>query len=156
MNRRLIALALAATVTFGLTACTGGGSESPESTGSSRGTESSNSGGAPESQTVEEACASINGTIQSVSADFEGVTAENPEDAAAAFQAAADALGDATSEIGNAEVAALLPDIQAVFEAAGEAMTALSEGDATKVTELQNLGTDLQESFTAFQELCLE
>ena len=36
------------------------------------------------------------------------------------------------SEIGNAEVAALLPDIQAVFEAAGEAMTALSEGDAAR------------------------
>ena len=101
-------------------------------------------------------CASVNDTIQSVSDNFEGVTAEQPEDAAAAFQAAADALGDASAEVGNAEVAALLPDIQAVFEAAGEAMTALSEGDATKVAELQNLGTDLQESFTTFQELCLE
>ncbi|MDO8381749.1 MAG: hypothetical protein Q7T17_02015 [Microbacterium sp.] len=150
MNRRLIALALAATATFGLTACTGAGPESPE------GTESSNPASAPESQTVEEACASVNDTIQSVSDDFEGVTAEQPEDAAAAFQAAADALGDASAEVGNAEVAALLPDIQAVFEAAGEAMTALAEGDATKVAELQNLGTDLQESFTAFQELCLE
>lgn len=153
MNRRLIALALVATTTFGLTACTGSGSESPEGTESS---ESSNGAAAPESQTVEEACASVNDTIQSVSDDFEGVTAEQPEDAAAAFQAAADALGDATAEVGNAEVAALLPDIQAVFEAAGEAMTALAEGDATKVAELQNLGTDLQESFTAFQELCLE
>lgn len=155
MNRRLIALALAATATFGLTACTGGGSDSSDGAESSN-SEASTGASAPESQTVEEACASVNDTIQSVSDDFEGVTAEQPEDAAAAFQAAADALGDATAEVGNAEVAALLPDIQAVFEAAGEAMTALSEGDATKVAELQNLGTDLQESFTAFQELCLE
>lgn len=150
MNRRLIALALAATATFGLAACTGGGTDASE------GAESSNAASAPETQTVEEACAAVNDTIQSVSADFQGVTAEQPEDAAAAFQAAADALGDATAEVGNAEVAALLPDMQAVFEAAGEAMSALAEGDATKVAELQNLGTDLQESFTAFQELCLE
>jgi hypothetical protein len=154
MNRRLIAVALAATAMFGLTACTGGGTGPTDGNPSS--SESASGGTASSSQTVEEACASVNDTIQSVSDDFAGVTAENPADAAAAFQAAADAIGKASAQVGNAEVAALLPDIQAVFETAGEAMAALAEGDASKVAELQNLGTDLQDSFTSFQELCLQ
>ena len=154
MNRRLIAVAFAATAMFGLTACTGGGAEPADDTPSSSG--SASGGTASASQTVEEACDSVNDTIQNVSDDFAGVTAENPADAAAAFQAAADAIGEASTQVGNAEVAALLPDIQAVFETAGEAMTALAQGDASKVAELQNLGTELRDSFTTFQELCLQ
>ena len=154
MNRRLITLALAATALLGLTACTGGGGEAPDGVPSS--SESASGGGASAAQTVEEACASVNDTIQSVSDDFAGVTAENPADAAAAFQAAADALGEASTQVENAEVAALLPDIQTVFETAGEAMAALAQGDASKVAELQKLGTELQDSFTSFQELCLQ
>ncbi len=154
MNRRLITLALAATALFGLTACTANGGGTPDGDPSS--SESTSGGTASSSQTVEEACAAVNDTIQSVSDDFAGVTAENPADAAAAFQAAADAIGEASAQVGNAEVAALLPDIQAVFETAGEAMAALAQGDASKVAELQNLGTELQGSFTSFQELCLQ
>ena len=34
-------------------------------------------------------------------------------------------------------------------------MGALAEGDASKMTEMQTLATDLQASITSFQELCL-
>ena len=150
MNRRLIALTLAATAMFGLTACTGGGSETPDSAASSGGA------AAPDSQSVEDACAAVNDTIQSVSDDFANVTAENPAEAATAFQSAADAIDEASAQVGNAEVAALLPDLKTAFEKTGEAMAALAEGDTSKVAEMQTLATDLQGSITSFQELCLQ
>jgi hypothetical protein len=140
MNRRLIALALAATAAFTLTACTGGGS-----------------GGEPASdtQTVEEACAAVNETIEGVAQDFAGLSAQDPAATASAFQAAAGAVSEASANVDNAEVAALLPDIETAFEKTGEAMASVAEGDTSKVAELQTLTTDLQDSVTAFQELCL-
>lgn len=149
MNRRLITLALAATAVFGLSACTGGGDAAPSDDASSGGSASS-------SQTVEEACAAVNDTIQSVSDDFANVSAENPEEAATAFQAAAEAIGQASSQVGNAEVSALLPDLEVAFQKTGEAMEALAAGDASKLAEMQTLAADLQGSITSFQELCLQ
>lgn len=153
MNRRLIAVALAATAMFGLTACTGGGSEKPD--GGASTSESSAPAAAPDSQSVEDACAAVNATIQGVSDDFANASAENPAETAAAFQSAADAIGEASAQVGNPEVAALLPDLQTAFEKTGEAMGALAEGDTSKMAEMQTLATDLQASITSFQELCL-
>jgi hypothetical protein len=153
MNRRLIALTLAATAMFGLTACSGGGSEKPAAEASA--SESMSASAAPESQSVEDACAAVNATIQGVSEDFANVSAEDPASAAAAFKAAADALGQAGDQVGNAEVAAVLPDLKTAFETTGAAFDALAQGDTSKITEIQALSTDLQASITSFQELCL-
>lgn len=152
MNRRLITLALAATAMLGLSACTGGGA-TPSDDASSNG---SSGGSASSSQSVEEACAAVNDTIQSVSDDFANISAENPAEAATAFRAAADAISEASAQVGNAEVSALLPDLQVAFEKTGEAMGALAEGDASKLAEMQTLAADLQGSITSFQELCLQ
>jgi hypothetical protein len=135
MNRRLTALSLSAIAMLGLTACSGGGGA--------------------ESQTVDEACAAVSDTINTAFTDFTGVSAAEPEEAADAFQSAADAVGDAGDDVTNAEVAELLPDIEAVFSTAAEAMTAVAEGDQARAAELQDVATDMQASLTRFQELCL-
>ena len=147
MHRRLATIALIGAALFGLTACTDGGA--PEGSSPTAGTDRG-----PDTQSVAEACAAVQGTIEDAASQFDEVSAEDPAAAVEAFQAAASAIGDAAGTVGNAEVAAVLPDVEQAFSAIAEAMEALSQGDIGKMAELENIGTDIQESLTAFQELC--
>jgi hypothetical protein len=150
MHRRLATIALVGAALFGLTACTGGGSTDA----SSRSQVDAGADRGPDTQSVAEACAAVQGTIEDAAAQFDNVAVDDPAAAVEAFRSAAAAIGDAAGTVGNAEVAAVLPDVEQAFSAVADAMKAVSQGDLGKMAELENISTDIQESLTAFQELC--
>lgn len=151
-SRRLAAVVIAAAALAGLTACTGSPTGSNSSAPSS--STSAEGGSGDGAQSTEEACQLVQDTITDATSEFEQATGEDPEAAAEAFQAAAQSIADASSQITNEEVAALLPDLQQLFESVAEVLPAIIEGDTSKLTEFEEIGTDLQASMQQFQELC--
>ncbi len=71
-----------------------------------------------------------------------------------ALSGVADRLGAAAGAVGNADVAALLPELQQGFAAASETLTAIAGGDLSQLPKLQQITTDIQDGFTRFAELC--
>ena len=153
LHRRLAAVAIAATAIFGLSACTGAPVVS-NGTPSSESSAPAEDNGGGEGQTVAEACALISDTMTQATEEFENLSAEDPAAAVAAMDAAVQALTDASSEITNEEVAALMPSLQNMFQSLADALRALADGDMSKLAEFENLGTEFQETGTRFQELC--
>jgi ABC-type glycerol-3-phosphate transport system substrate-binding protein len=150
-SRRFAAVVIAAAALAGLTACTG----SPAGSNSSAPSSSAPAeGGGEGTQSTEEACQLVQDTITDATAEFEQATGEDPQAAAEAFQAAAQSIADASAEVTNEEVAAILPDLQQLFESVAEVLPAIIEGDTSKLTEFEEIGTDLQSSMQQFQELC--
>ena len=147
---RFAGLALAAVALLGITGCTAAsnGSSSPESSSSAPADES---GG---EQTTEEACTIVQETISGATAEFEGLDTEDPAAAVEAMQAAAQSLSDVSSEITNDEVAALVPSLQSMFEQVADVMEAIVAGETDRLGEIEQLGTEFQETTTQFQELC--
>lgn len=154
MNRRVTALVVATVAVFGLTACTGAPSGSSSAPSASSSTGGSSEEPAEGTQTVAEACAVVEDTIVDAQAGFEDVSAEDPAAAAEAMQSVAAAVGELPDKVSNADVSALLPDFVDAYATLADVLTAVAEGDMTKVGELETLGTDLQSSVAAFQELC--
>lgn len=164
MNRRTTALALVAVAGLGLTACTGSPAASPS--GSTEA--SAPAGGSGSGQTVAEACAVVQGSIEDTMAEFESAMSEfsdlSASDPTAAFEAmgtAAEAmnaaganLGEIGDQVSNTEVAEALPALEDAFVRLGEVFTAVGDGDMTRIAELQTLPVELQESVQRFQELC--
>lgn len=160
LSRRIAALALTAAALVGLTACTGlpGGAGTPApSTSASADADSGDSGDTGDSgsgQTTEEACQLVKDTITDATAEFEQATTDDPAAVAEAFQAAAQSIADASDSVTNEEVAALLPSLQDLFEKVSEILPGIIEGDTSKVTEFEEMGTELQASMQEFEELC--
>ena len=71
-----------------------------------------------------------------------------------AMDAAVQSLADASDQVTNEDVAAILPDLQAMFGQVADLMSAIVEGDTSKVGELQDLGAGFQETGARFEELC--
>lgn len=160
MNRRIAALSLSAVALLALTGCTVPPTVDG-STGSARPSASATATATPnptssegDAQSVEEACALIQDTITEASDEFGKAATDDPAQVVEAMQAAADKLSDAASQISNADVAALLPDLQEMFAKTAEIMQAIVEGDVSKLDELTTLGEDFQETTQRFQELC--
>ena len=149
MNRRIAALAIAAAALLGLAACTASPESSP--TGSSSADAGADSS---DGQSVAEACALIQGTIQEAADEFEGVTDGDPAVIVDAMRKAADDLAAAAEEITNEDVAAVLPGVQEMFEKTADLMQSIVEGDVSKISELGSLGTEFQSTVQEFQELC--
>lgn len=161
--RRLAALLVVGLALTSLTACSGipflssGDSSSPTSSSAAPaderpGTTEDQAG--DEGQTTEEACALVQDTIEEATSEFENVSAEDPTAVVEAMKAAAGSIAQASSEVTNDEVAALLPSLQDLFQQVGDAMSAIAEGDVTKLAEMEELGTGFQETSEKFQELC--
>lgn len=150
-SRRFAAVVIAAAALAGLTACTGSPAGTGGSANSSAPAEDGSGGGA---QTTEEACQLVQDTITDATSEFEEATGEDPAAAAEAFQAAAQSIADASADVTNEEVAALLPPLQELFERVAEVLPAIIDGDTSKLTEFEEIGTDLQTSMQQFQELC--
>lgn len=149
MNRRIAALAIAAVAVFGLTACTASPESAPtSSTTADAGAED------PDGQSVAEACALIQDTIQEAAAEFEGATEGDPAVIVEAMRDAADDLANAAEEITNADVAAVLPGVQEMFEKTADLMQSIVEGDVSKIGELADLGTEFQSTVQEFHDLC--
>lgn len=158
MNRHIAALSLSAAVLLGLTGCTlpptvdgSTGSSGPSASATATPNPTASDGDA---QSVEEACALIQDTITEASDEFGKAATDDPAQVVEAMQAAADKLSDAASQISNADVAAVLPDLQEMFAKTAEVMQAIVEGDVSKLDELTTLGEDFQKTTERFQELC--
>ncbi|KRB38673.1 hypothetical protein ASD93_01580 [Microbacterium sp. Root180] len=93
-------------------------------------------------------------TITSATDEFEQATSEDATAAAEAFHAAAASIADASSQVTNEEVAALLPSLQELFENVADLLPAIIEGDEAKSAEFAEVGTDLQTTMQQFEELC--
>ncbi len=142
MTRRLPrALPLVAVAALLLTACTG---------------DRNGDGGddAAGTQSVAAACATIDETLTEAAGGLQQLDPADPAAATATMQTIADGVAEAAASVDNAEVAALLPDLESGFRSAAEAMTALAAGDASRAAELSAAVGEVQSSITAFGELC--
>ena len=146
LPHRLAALTLAAVAALGLTGCTGagGGSGAPTSSDASDGG----------TQTTAEACELVNDIMTDATAEFENMDPNDPDAVVEAMDAAVQSLADASDQVTNEDVAAILPDLQAMFGQVADLMSAIVEGDTSKVGELQDLGAGFQETGARFEELC--
>lgn len=156
LSRRLTALTLAGVAMLGLTACTGASTVSDGSRPTSSASEPKPSVDVQgdEGQSTADACALVEDTISQASAEFENISSEDPTALVEAMRSAAQQLSDASSQITNDQVAALVPSLQEMFSKVADVMQALAEGDASKLGEVEQLGTSFQETSAAFQELC--
>lgn len=157
MNRRIIALTITAAALLGLTACTGAAPQTGESSAPGDSSGDSGAGSGDSSQSVADACAVIQTEVDAAMTDFEGLgTESDPQTLVDAMTASAEALTGAIGQIGNEEVAAAAQGLQEGFAGIAEATKAvLIDGDVSQAANIEELGTSFQESFTAFQELCL-
>jgi hypothetical protein len=155
VSRRVAALTLAGVSIFGLAGCTGAppAIEQPSRTATPSAPSDDDATG-DGGQSTAEACRLVEDTIEQASAEFENVSNEDPTAVIEAMRSAAQKLADASTQVTNDEVAALLPSLQKMFTDVAEVMTALAEGDASRIAEIEELGTSLQETSAKFQELC--
>ena len=136
------AIAALFTATLALGACAGSTPEpSPSPTSS-------------DTQTVAEACDTVRAGVDDAVTQLRAIDPGDPQAAVAALSGVADRLGAAAGAVGNADVAALLPELQQGFAAASETLTAIAGGDLSQLPKLQQITTDIQDGFTRFAELC--
>ena len=151
MNRRIAAFSLSALAVFALAGCT----VSPgESTASSARPSASATAAPSADQSLAAACAQVQDTIDEATAEFSKATTADPAEVVAAMKSAAQKLSDAASRISNKEVAAVLPDLQAMFEKTADIMQGLVDGDVSMLEDLAALGDEFQETSERFQKLC--
>jgi len=155
--RLLAALALAATATFGLSACTGSPDAPPAATGSGGGA-SAPAGSGDESgdggQSTADACALVQDTISTATDDFQSASPEDPGAVADSMTAAAEQLGTISADVTNDQVAAVVPELRDMFTQASEIMRAVADGDMSRVGDLTELGTRFQETGQRFADIC--
>ena len=151
LPHRLAALTIAAVAVLGLAGCTGiaSGSATPAPESST-----SDSGSAEGTQTAEEACALVNDIMTEATAEFENMDPNDPDAVVQGMEAAVQSLDDAAAQVTNEEVAAILPELQDMFQQVGDLMTAIIDGDTGKLTELEEVAGGFQETALKFQELC--
>lgn len=153
MNRRIAALALAVTALVGLTAC----SVTPQS-GSTESAPAPTS--APpadgDGQSAADACARIQDTFQKAVDDFADAATGDPAAVADAMNDAAQNIRDAAAEVTNADVAAILPELEELFATTAEVMQGIVEGDVSAIGELAALGERFQDASARFEELCAQ
>ncbi|WP_214466148.1 hypothetical protein [Microbacterium flavescens] len=145
LPHRLAALTLAAVALIGLTGCTGPGAGNGDQSAS--GTDNG-------TQTTTEACEVVNDIMTEATAEFENMDPNDPDAVVEAMDAAVQSLSDASEQVSNEEVAAILPDLQAMFGQVADLMAAIVEGDTSKVGELEDLGASFKETGARFEELC--
>lgn len=152
LPHRFAALTIAAAAVLGLAGCTGisSGSATPApeiSTSESDGT-------AEGTQTTAEACALVNDIMTEATAEFENMDPNDPDAVVQGMEAAVQSLDDAAAQVTNEEVAAILPELQDMFQQVGDLMTAIIDGDTGKLAELEEVAGGFQETALKFQELC--
>ena len=151
MNRRITALAIvvAATV-FGLTSCTAFPTPSPTASSTAEASETPDA----EGQSVAEACALVQDTIEQASKDFQDAAQDDPAAVVEAMKTAAAELGDAADQITNEDVAAVLPGVQEMFDTTAGILQDIVEGDVSAIGKLATIGETFQETVQQFEDLC--
>lgn len=143
-RRALVTVALSLALGLGLAACTAGDDRDGGSTD-----------GGEATQSVEQACTIVSEEVQTAVAGFEEAAQDDPEVAAETLRSAADGLEQASARITNAEVSAILPELQDLFGRLGEVVEdVLVDGDISQADALQTIATDFQGTLGEFQSLC--
>ena len=150
MNRRITALAIVVAAVFGLTACTAFPTPSPTASRTAQASETP----AAEGQTVAEACALVQDTIEQASKDFQNAAEDDPAAVVEAMKTAAAKLGDAADQITNEDVAAVLPGVQEMFDTTAGILQDIVEGDVSAIGKLATIGETFQETVQQFEDLC--
>ena len=149
-GRLIAALTIAAVSTLGLTACTGFGGASTAGGSSSGPVDQPGDAG----QSSADACALVQQTISDAATEFQSAATDDPAVVVESMKAAAAKLGDATGQVTNDEVAALLPPLRTAFERAAEVMKAVADGDVGKLGDSAAVASDIQAPLQKFQEIC--
>lgn len=105
-------------------------------------------------QTAATACELVRDSVDDAAAQLQTLDTNDPQAAFEAMSRVATQLGEATAEVTNAEVAALLPDLQAGFASAAEVLQSIAGGDLSQVPALQVAAMDIQDAFGAFATVC--
>ncbi len=139
-------LLLLAAAVLALSACTGGAA-----TGDAAGTTD-----APgdDGQSRSAACAVVSEAVDEATASFSAASPDDPESVISAMQSASEQLSAVSEAVTNDEVAALLPPLREAYAATAEAMSAVAEGDVSRMGEIAELGTAYQEAAAGYEELC--
>ncbi|GAA2987934.1 Trm5-related predicted tRNA methylase [Microbacterium terrae] len=148
LRRGLAAVAVALLVGLGTAACTA----SPTAGESAADVHEDQPG--DEGQSTADACALVQSTVEEATAEFESLDPTDPAAIVDAMSSAAQELTQIASQVTNDEVAAVLPDLQTMFVEVGDVMQAIVDGDASKLTDLAELGTTFQETAERFAEVC--
>lgn len=144
MPRRTIAVAAAAVALLALAGCTAPG-----------GSEDDAASGVPGSdQSVSDACARIDDVLARATTGLQEMSSDDPAASAQALRTISDGLGSAAADIGNADVAALLPDLRTAFASAADSMEAVAGGETDRATALGDALSDVRGSVERFGELC--
>lgn len=149
-SRRTAALALTAVALLGVTGCSAfpSGANPSSSSSSAPGDEGDGT------QTTAEACQLILDTITDATEEFQNVDPDNPGALVDGMKQAAQTLGDASSQITNEEVAAMVPELQATFEQVAVVMEAIIGGDTPEPAEVEEMGAAFAETTQEVQDLC--
>ncbi|MEU1972223.1 hypothetical protein ABZ477_11240 [Microbacterium sp. NPDC019599] len=150
MNRRITAMTIVAVALFGITGCTASPTDSPSAGTTPRETAAPSD----DAQSVAEACALVQDTIQQASESFADAAKEDPSAVVDAMTSAADDLAAAAVQITNADVAAVLPGVQDMFAQTAEIMQGIVDGDVSKIGELAEIGDTFHDTVQQFQDLC--
>lgn len=134
------ALTLAATILAG---CTG-----------DPGTAMSGASDTPGTQSIADACTAVGDTVTDAVDHLGAVDVTDPAASVDALREVADRLGAAAAIVDNADLDAVLPDLQRGFEAAGAAVQGLAGGDLAQLSALQRATGDIQSAFARFSALC--
>lgn len=142
MSPRIALPAVLMAVVVVLTGCSGAGSApaSPSVTGGT--------------QSVSAACDVVRSSVADAAEQLQSLDASDPQASISAMSGVAAELGDAIGAVDNADVAAVLPGLQAGFSQAAEVLQAIAGGDLSKLPALQQATSDIQASFADFAELC--
>lgn len=127
--RRISATSIAAAAMLGLTACGSGG------------------------QSVADACKLVDEQMQEAAAGLQGISPTDPEvgDRIGEFSTS---LSEAADTVTNEEVKPVIEKISASFGEMSEALATATDGDLSKLTELQETANGLQTTLQEYTTLC--
>lgn len=109
---------------------------------------------AGDGQTAATACDLVREGVDDAAAQLQSLDTSDPQAAFEVMSRVATQLGEAAAEVTNAEVAALLPDLQDGFASAADVLRAIAGGDLSQVPALQVAAMDIQDAFGAFAKVC--
>jgi len=150
MYRRVTALTIAAAALLGVTACTASPAPSPTAARTAEASATPDADG----QSVAEACALVQDTIEQAAEDFRSTAQDDPSAVVEAMNNAVAKLGEAAEQITNEDVAAVLPGLEEMFTTAAGVLQDIVEGDVSKIGELATMGETFQETVQQFEDLC--
>lgn len=139
----VLTFAIAATCGMALTACTAEPDDATTSPTSTSGT-----------QTVAEACTAVQESVQDAAASLQRLDPSDPGASLDAMNDVADSLADAAGAVDNADVAAILPELQEGFSTAADTLGAIAGGDLSRLPALQDAATAIQDSLQDLTTLC--